>query len=330
MLAFPEHEKPEEKKIFNSSQPIKSLYAQIRKMPELTTQARAVDQVLIQHQQELKKTASTVVDQFNEQKKLILQRFDNWIMPIAKEVLDNLLSDVKQLKFNLDDKLESLDQTTPEEWKDQAKHWVQFYMQWHDRNGLIEKILEVVAERTRHLIDKDIQVIQDYQTQSLEQLPKESAAFKNIEERLSKATEEPLKRLISLRNRPQEHTSLQQASEWIARLQERREIYFDQLLMKIDHVMKDVVHIDDKRDLASFLEVEGEILFMEREFHHINEDLSHLSLGEESEKQFILARLEGLLDHVDELEKHRSLPQVLQQRVEGLKTKISVGLSILL
>lgn len=325
MSVSPQSENPEESQLQNATEPIKCLYAQIRKMPELSDQARVIDRVLLKRLQDLKVTASVILNEFYEQKKYILQRFDNWIMPIAKDVLDELLEDAEQLKGKLDDKLEHLDQTTPDEWNEQAKQWAQLHAKWHDRNALIEKILEVVSDRTKHLIDKDIQIIHDYQTQSLVHLAQESEAFKNVEKRLAHAIEEPLKQLLSLRNKPKEHTSLTQASEWVAQLQEQRESYFDQLLMKIDHVMKDVVYVDERNDWSSFLEVEGEIIFMERELHHINIDLSHIPQDPESEKQFILARLEGLLDHVEEIDEN-SLPGPLQQRVLALKGGISIAL----
>jgi hypothetical protein len=325
MSALSDSGKPEEK-LDHSPEPIKRLYAQIRKMPELTERARVIDRVLVDRLQDLKATASTIIRQLQEQKKVILQRFDHWIMPIAQDVLDRLLQDANQLKEKLEDKLDHLDQTTSDDWEEQAKRWTQLYAKWHDRNALVEKILEVVADRTRQLIDKDIQVIQDYQTQSLAHIPQESETFKNLEERLAHATEEPLKQLMSMRNKPKEHTSVQQASEWIANLQQRRESYFNQLLMKIDHIMKDVVHVDEKKDWASFLEIEGEIIFMERELHHINTDLSHLRREDENERQFLFARLECLLDHAQELDE-KSLPNALQQRIQALKAGISLAFS---
>ena len=89
MAPLPASEKPDEKGIPGSGDSIKRLYVQIRKMPELTEQARVIDQVLLNRMKDLKSTASIIIDQFNEQKKLILQRFDNWILPIAQDVLDH-------------------------------------------------------------------------------------------------------------------------------------------------------------------------------------------------------------------------------------------------
>jgi hypothetical protein len=326
MLPLPESEYSDENIISRSPDSIKHLYFQIRKMPELTEQARLIDQVLPSRLQEVKGTASAVINQFKAQKKVILQHFDHWIMPIAQEVLDGFLLDAQQLKRKLEDKLEHLDQTTSEEWEVQANQWAQLYSRWNDRKGLVNKILEVVIDRTKHLIDKDVQVIHDYQSQSLANLPEETETFKNVEERLTHATAEPLKQLMNLRNEVKENSSLQQASEWVAKLQERRESYFDQLLMKIDHVMKDVVNLEETKDWTAFVELEGEVLFMERELHHINSDLTHLHLVEESDKQFLLGRLEGLLDHVTDLD-NPTLPSPLQIRMQALKAGILLSIS---
>lgn len=321
METFPESDKPDESVLKNTTESIKRLYVQIRKMPELSEQAKVIDKVLISRLQDLKGTASSIIDQFRSQKKTILQHFDHWIMPIAKEVLDGFLQDAVQLKNNLEDKLDHIEETTPAEWDEQAQGWAQLYSRWHDRKCLVDKILEVVAARTKHLIDKDIQVIHDYQSQSLSHLHKESEVFKNVEERLAHAIEEPLKQLLALRNRPAEHDSLQQASEWVANLQEKRESYFDQLLMKIDHVTKEVVQVEERIDRASFLEVEGELIFMERELDHITSDMSQVDLSEESHKQFIGARLESLLDHAEQMDES-ALPHSLRQRIRALKAKI--------
>lgn len=326
MIPAPEPEKPEENMPLDAAEPFKRLYSQIRKMPELTDRAQIIDQVLLSRLQDLKGTASAIIDQFQVQKKIILQRFDNWVMPIAQDVLDGLLQDAKHLKDKLDDKLLHLDQTTPEEWDAEAKHWAQLYSKWNDRGGLINRILEVIADRTAHLIDKDIQVIKDYQSQSLSHLSQETETLRNVEERLTHAIEEPLKQLMSLRIQAQEHTSLQQASEWVAKLQEQRESCFNQLLMKIDHVMKDVVNLEESKDWTIAVEVEGEIVFMERELHHINKDLIHMHLIEECDKQFLLGRLEGLLDHAEDLDK-RSLPSPLQARMRTLKTGVLASIS---
>lgn len=321
MEKFPEPDKPDKRSNQNTTESIKKLYVQIRKMPELTVQAKAIDQVLLNKIKDLKGTASTVLEQFNQQKKAILKRFDNWIMPIAKEVLESFLQDAEHLKENLDEKIDHIEQTTPEEWNDQAEGWAVLYDRWHDRKALVDKILEVVADRAKYLIDKDIQVIHDYQTQSISHLPEESEVKKDIEERLSQAIAEPLKKLVALREVPKGHTTLQQASEWVAKLHEKRESYFDHLLMKIDHVTKDVVQPEEANDWGGMQELKGEVLFMESELEHIKSDLTQIHPESEADRQFIAARLEGLLDHAEGINE-TSIPIALKEKIHQLKEEI--------
>ena len=307
----------------NVNDSIKRLKAQIRKMSELTREAQVVDQVLLHSLQDLKSIALTIIDQFQKQKKIILQRFDQRIMPIAQDVLEGLLLDANRLKIQLEEKLENIIEITEEEWVEEATHWDQLYSKWNDKTNLTQRILEVVADQTARLINKDLQVIQDYQSQSLSYLPEDE--FKDLECRLSQAIEEPLKQLKSLPAQAKEHTSIQQASEWIANLQEHRENYFDQLLMKIDHVMNDVVknppHFEEIEDLALWGEVEGEIIFMERELLSIHEELVEVYFLEKEEKQFLLSRLEGLLDHAEDIEKYAP-PESLRERMNTIKSDI--------
>lgn len=299
--------------------PIKRLYVQIQKMPELMGRARVVDQVLLNHFQDLKGHAREVIHQFNEQKTDILKRFDNWLVPIAKEALDELLQDAEQLKRNLNQKLEHLPQLEEKDWIEHAKRWNHLYTKWHDRKALADRVLALVADRTKQLIDKDIQVIQDYQSQSLAQVPEQSEVFEDLKERLEQATEKPLKQLVALRQQTPKPDSLPQASEWVAKVQAQRETYFDQLLMKIDHVVKETVQIEEEEsDFISFTEDEGELVFMERELHQIKLMVANLKPHQASETQFMLARLEELLDHAEQLET-TSLPRTLQKRLAKIK-----------
>lgn len=307
--------------------PIKHFYSQMRKMSELTN-ARVADQKFLNHLQEIKNAASTILDQFKEQKKVILKNLDNWVIPIAQDVLDQLLRDAQQLKHSLDHKLAHLDETTQEEWECEAKNWERMYLRWNDQKGLVDCVLEVVADRHALLIDKDIRVIQDYHKQSLSKIDQEPDAMRSLEKRLTNAIEEPLKQLMGLRSQAKEHTSIQQAGEWVAKLQEQRESYFDQLLMKIDQVMKDVVDLEITKDWTAFSEVDGEMAFMEQELEHIQADLKHVHLIDEADRHFLLARLEGLLEHATDLD-NPMLSRSIQLRMENLKSGIVTAISLL-
>lgn len=305
-------------------EPIKHLFKQIRKLTELHKQAKSVDNILMSHLENIKGTASEFIEQIGEEKKLLLKRFDKWIMPIAQEVLDELVDDASDLKTSLEKKLANLDPDNPIDWEEEAKRWIQLHSRLTDKSGIVKRILHVVSERTKQQIDKDIQVIKDYQTQSLANISQEGDENKNLEERLSHAIAEPLKQLKDLGKEAEAYNSIQQASSWVANLQEKRQSSFDDLLRIIDHVMKDVVHKEETSDWFAFVETEGEIIFMERELHQINEDIAKLQRGDEAEVQMLCARLEGLLDHFEDLDQ-QEFPGPLQMKMDALKSGIMLS-----
>lgn len=319
----------EEWKPSSEGGPIGHLYAKITEMPEMGESSDEIDQLFVEKINELRAGSQAVIEHFHAQKPMILEQFDQRLAPVAREVLDSLLHDANQLASKLED---GRDQSYPFDWIDYAKRWAQLYTQWNDGKALAQRILDLIAARTEQLIDKDIQVIRDYQKQSLEHLSEGSDAFKNLESRLAMATDKPLQQLKALRNQHEQHANLAQASEWIANLQEQRERYFDQLLMKIDHVVKEVVHmediVDEYDDISIFSEDEGEIVFMEQEIRHIQALLPQMSASDESDIIFMEARLEGLLDHAEQVNLV-NLRYPLQKRLLALKSQFAAALGVL-
>ena len=122
--------------------------------------------------------------------------------------------------------------------------------------------------------------------------------------------------------------SLQEISAWGVEFQERREEYFDQLLMKIDIVTKDISYMQVGRDAITFEEIEGDLLFIVRELDEIDNTLAKSHFIAESDRQFFLGRLEGILDHLEEID-HSTLPTQLRMRIEILKSRVDIALGFM-
>ena len=60
---------------------------------------------------------------------------------------------------------------------------------------------------------------------------------------------------------------------------------------------------------------------MERELLSIHEELVEVYFLEKEEKQFLLSRLEGLLDHAEDIEKYAP-PESLRERMNTIKSDI--------
>lgn len=313
----------EEERFRGPAESIRKLYSQLRHLskPELKS-PEIISPLCAEVIQELESRASEIIDQFEAQKKNVAQYFDRWLIPVALDILDALLSDSQQLKECLQEKIDRADQVTAQEWEEEAREWARLYSRWNGGKAMTAGVLEAVVDKTTHLINKDIQVIRDYQTQSLSQLPQESEGFRNVEKRLERAIESPMKQLMSLRSEAEEHTSLEQALSWVANLQERREDYFDQLLMKIDLVMKDLVEIEeDSNDWVTNLEMEWELVFMESELRNIEEHWVSGSFDKEENKEFLFERLKGLSEHMMELSVQR-IPSRLHARIDEIEAAI--------
>ncbi|CUI16956.1 hypothetical protein PNK_1341 [Candidatus Protochlamydia naegleriophila] len=313
----PEMEKPPTESQIKVCMTIERLRDQIHSIPVLIHQALVIDQALSNHFKSLKDSANEVIVQFNEQKENILAQFDSLLMPLAKEVLEELIRDAERLKSDLDNTLLSMQKMVDMDWKGHALSWIELHSKWHDRHELNQRILKLVSDRTSQLIDKDIRVIQDYQTQSLSRMSQKDDVFKSVEKRLAKATEEPLKHLVELKRGVEETASMKQASEWIAQLHRQRESCFDQVLMKIDLIVKDLVLTEEEFDVDLFKDLEEEMFFVEQELKHIHDLLPKLHKNDEKEFFFTEARLEGLRDHLEQFD-NLSLPRIVRERLEGI------------
>ncbi|MBA2369337.1 MAG: hypothetical protein H0V82_09995 [Candidatus Protochlamydia sp.] len=304
---------------------LEKFYYQMQSIPLLVQQAIVIDHVLANYFQDLAETADKIIDHFNEEKPKILVEFDSWLIPLANEVLENLLGDALSLKKQLDATVNSLHKTSEMNWVEHSKCWEDLYDKWNDRKELNERILRLLSDKTTILIEKDIKVIKDYQIQTLSRVVEEGEEFRNLERRLIKATAEPMKHLLEIKAVISQNTSLKQASEWIAQLQTQRESCFDQVLMKIDAIVRDVVLSDEEIQGDDLKEFKSEIHFVEVELKHIHDLIPKLHSKDEKEFYFTETRLEGLKDHLEQCTK-KSLPRNLKLRLEKILHAIDLTL----
>lgn len=299
---------------------IERFYDQIHTFPKLVSKAHVIDKTLLHHFQDIRHSAADVIEQLNKEKQAMLKKFDSWLMPLANEVLDSLLQDADELKLDLEHSLEKLDSSAKKDWIDYAKRWTQLYAKWHDRKGLTKKVLKLAAERNSRLIEKDIKVIKEYQDQTLQNVPKGSEEFYNLEKRLVKATSEPLRHLVELKKQfsEKEDLSIAQASEWVANIHKQRESFFDMVLVKIDSAVKEVVAPEVSYDGELFNELEGEIQFIEQEIKQINEIMLKLHRIDKAEQAFLKERVNGLIDHLEDYDL-KNIPGELQKHLDVIR-----------
>lgn len=298
---------------------IERFYKQISSVPQWIRPNSENEDILLDRFKEVQNTALTIIHQFNQDKQHILKDFNTWLLPMAKEVLEEMTQHAEKLGENLQRALQQLEIISPTDWQQHAKQWASLYAKWYDPKHFTQKILQLVSQKADQLIEKDIKVIDDYQTQSLIHLPPEE--YEHVQARLQAATAESLKALQQLKQSPRE-LSLKQAAEWMAQLHKERETHFDELLMRIDQIIKEVVQ-PEHASFASeeLLELEGEINFTEHELKHLAKVWRELKIKTESDKEFMVMRLDELEEHLDQFDFSR-VPAELKRRVDLMNRHI--------
>ncbi|MCE2982687.1 MAG: hypothetical protein LW832_03875 [Parachlamydia sp.] len=292
---------------------LENFYSQIQSIPSLVQQAIIIDHVLTSYFTELKETSEKIVSHFSEEKKKLLAQFDPWLLPVVNEVLDELLNDAIRLNIELNETMACLKKTSEMDWDSHLKNWEQLYKKWYDRKELNKKILTLLSAKTNQLIEKDIKIIKDYQNQTLLKVAQSSSNMNQLERKLVKATAEPLKKLLELKVFIERDVSIKQASDWAAELQTKRESYFNQVLLKIDSIVREVVYLEEAMEGDHSRELEGEMKFVEGELSQILDQM-----GDEVEAK---SRLNGLKEHLEQYSEN-SMPIELKNHLDALLKKI--------
>lgn len=305
------------------SNPLKKFDIQIRTLSRLVQDSAGEEVQLVEQLKEVQKSALSVLSYFHIQKDQLLEKFDALLLPIAKEVLEEMTHDAELLNHDLEKHLNDLTFSVQADWIDQAKGWASLYARWHDEGGVVNLVLRRLSEKAKHSIEKDLKLIDDYQKHSIAHLSPDTDECRDVEQRLKAATADALQRLSFLKDGPKD-LSLEQAAEWLKTLREEREMHFGDLLKRIDQVVEEVGRWDECQDPVQLTEIEHEILFMEQELKEIEVEISSANRRNQMELALFEERLDGLQQHLEQLVAP-NLPEEFALRLEQVKSRIDAA-----
>lgn len=275
--------------------------------------------------EEIKKTALQVLRDVEMQKEKILGEADGSVLSIAKEMTEELFNQTKELKRSLDECLEDPN-TSSVDWIEEAKLWVQIYSKWHDNDALGEELIKHISKRTSQQISKDLQVIDEYQNQSIAGLKLKGEELDTLRERLKSAIDEPLKMMDQLKETPG-NLSMEKIGEWVALVQEKRESCFNAVLHKIENVVKEAEpFIEEVRDPAYLIEVGNEIAAIKQELADIQLHFNQPGVLDEVKKYQLQMHLESLLEDAERIP-FQLLPSSLKNSLKSLIADILASLA---
>jgi len=165
----------------------------------------------------------------------------------------------------------------------------------HFTEELKKEILNSLTMRSTEMIEKDLQMIDDYQSWSLDTLDVEDEEMESLRDRLKKVTEEHLKALNKLKDLPSD-MSLDTIGEWILHIQREREKNVDTLLHRIESVVREVKPFSiEVLDPIFDAEMRSEVEALRKELNDIITRIA--ATVDEKDKEMILAHLESLNEH---------------------------------
>ena len=225
--------------------------------------------------QDLQKTANSVVKQLHTIKDKLKNEIDQELFSHVQEIIDPIIKEVSRLNKSIGQPTSVVHQAKAyqrfSQWIEKAKLWIQFCSKTNDKEAILKAIIRYIVEDFLEVIDRDIQVINDYQNHMLDALAVEEEEKLTVLKNLN--LEPYLQGLRSLQTKPNE-LSLHEIALWKAQVDKRREKYFDEALHTIDKVINSVIpDSSGEEEQEHLVDVLSQIVYLEREVPQLCDEI---------------------------------------------------------
>jgi hypothetical protein len=199
--------------------------------------------------QDLQSKASAVLIQLQAIKNELHKEIDAEAFVYIEAVIDPLIKEVSRLHKSIEQPRSVLHQAKTyqrySQWVEKAKLWIQICSKTTDKEALFKAVIRYTIDEFLEVIDRDVQVITDYQEHMLEALSIDEEEKIDLAQRLEVRLQSYLHALNALRVKP-ENLPLKEIAVWKAQVDKRREKYFDAALHAIDKIVNQ--SLPDSRD----------------------------------------------------------------------------------
>lgn len=252
--------------------------------------------------QDMQKAADTVLLELLAVKEDLKKSIDPEFFAFLEAVVDPLVKEVSKIKKT------AVDQETVSrqahtfkrysQWIEKAKIWVQICSK-KDKEGIIRAVIKLTIQDFLEVIGRDLQVIEDYMEHMIENLAVNEEEKIALAQKIMLKVEPYIHSLKALRVKAEE-IPLSKISEWKAKVDKKRERYFEGALYAIDKI------IDKANPSAAASEEEHE---------HLVEVFSQIALLEEEIPEFL-----------NEVEQIKEVDDFLKNKFDARLEEIKKGL----
>ncbi len=197
---------------------------------------------LIGRIQELNRTSKEVLQELVAIKGELQIQVDPLLFSHIESVVDPLIRDISKIQATLDNEKSPAQQVHVlkryNQWIEKARAWIK--LKNHnsdDKIKIIDAVMNHLFADFLERIERDLQVIRDYQHHMLENLAIEGQEVDGIRAEIEKKVEPYLNSLHSLKQIPN-HLSVKNLPKWKENVDRRRQKYFDGALFAIDRIVQ--------------------------------------------------------------------------------------------
>lgn len=215
------------------------------------------------------------------------------------------------------------------EWIERAKVWIQFHSRMHDRQQIIDAVVSHLIGAALTCIDRDVQVIKEYQMHQLGELTISAELYYILEAEMKRGIDPYLIQLKRLKQRPLV-ISLEGLGLWKNQIDESRQFCFEKALQYIDALIERETpsryNIEANERL---FEVINEITYLEREIRELLEEVEDGDLSDDAQRKMLSDHLRALAEEVRSLGLDLRLDSDLMKRLQNIAKSV-VNVQILL
>lgn len=207
------------------------------------------------------------------------------------------------------------------DWMDKSYKWLDCY-HVKERDELEQELVKHITLETLSYIDKDIQVIQDYEKQQLDKIDFGNPRKDQLIDDLSKILNPLYSKMRKLQAIPEE-SSLEDILKWQRRIEASRQKLFEKALSVIDDMLHQEIPLDvSEEEQEHLIDVLQQIIELEQLIPSLNY-FNH-QISDPAEKKRLLDRVKDMQRETHNLSLDLRLSQDLFDRLQEIMKSLSI------
>lgn len=275
--------------------------------------------------QDLRRTTDSVCAQLKYFQTQLKTHIDEELYSSLESVIEPMLRDIERISKAILQSGTATQQAQAyrryTQWIDKAKFWIQICS-----DGEKEVILKAVCEHTIdqffELIDRDLQVIEDYLEHMLDAQILYVEEKQSLLSKIEKKLEPYMKGLVALKEKPTA-CSLPELAEWKCKVDKRREKYFDGALHSIDKIIGQVnPELNSEETHEHLVEILTQIAYLEEQIPKLYDEILRSDSVDNFSYDVIFSALSSLDEEIHKLHLDLRLTPELVDRLRVLRNLV--------